>query len=69
MNFEQVKKEYLKYLDYLVKIIKTDDADLSDKDKWNKYNPLSLTDFEGYFYRIEENKKRSYSLRHEIASE
>lgn len=59
MNFEQVKKEYLKYLDYLVEIIKTDDADLSDKDKWNKYNPLSLTDFEGYFYRIEEAKKEA----------
>lgn len=59
MNFEQVKKEYLKYLDYLVKIIKTDDADLSDKDKWNKYNPLSLTDFEGYFYKIEETKKEA----------
>ena len=59
MNFEQVKKEYLKYLDYLVKIIKTDDAKLSAEDKWNKYNPLSLTDFEGYFYRIEETKKEA----------
>ena len=59
MNFEQVKKEYLKYLNYLVEIIKTDVADLSDKDNWNKYNPLSLTDFEGYFYRIEEAKKEA----------
>ena len=59
MNFEQVKKEYLKYLDYLVKIIQTDDAKLSAEDKWNKYNPLSLTYFEGYFYRIEETKKEA----------
>ena len=59
MNFEQVKKEYLKYLDYLAEIIKTDDEKLSQEDKWNKYNPLSLTDFESYFYRIEETKKEA----------
>nr|DAQ82492.1 MAG TPA: hypothetical protein [Caudoviricetes sp.]DAU43892.1 MAG TPA: hypothetical protein [Caudoviricetes sp.] len=59
MNFEQVKKEYLKYLDYLADIIKTDDEKLSKEDKWNKYNPLSLTDFEGYFYRIEVTKKEA----------